>query len=109
MGYHSAVAKRLAICDPSGRLTAEVTPLADRLNQEFDARQPWVMAKDAAQAAQLQDACSRALQSGAQRGRTVTAIAFDYGFNSPTHFGRVFRAKFNVTPREYRREKIGHI
>jgi AraC-like DNA-binding protein len=47
------------------------------------------------------------LQSGAQRGRTVTAIAFDYGFNSPTHFGRVFRAKFNVTPREYRREKTG--
>ena len=51
------------------------------------------------------EACSRALQSGAQRGRTVTAIAFDYGFNSPTHFGRVFRAKFNATPREYRREK----
>jgi len=53
------------------------------------------------------EACSRALQSGAQRGRTVTAIAFDYGFNSPTHFGRVFRAKFNATPREYRREKAG--
>lgn len=53
------------------------------------------------------EACSRALQSGAQRGRTVTAIAFDYGFNSPTHFGRVFRAKYNVTPREYRREKAG--
>jgi AraC family transcriptional activator of tynA and feaB len=50
------------------------------------------------------EACSRALQSGAQRGRTVTAIAFDYGFNSPTHFGRVFRAKFNATPREYRRD-----
>src|SRR5216683_2210640 len=43
----------------------------------------------------------------AHRIRTVTAIAFDYGFNSPTHFGRVFRAKFNVTPREYRREKAG--
>jgi AraC-like DNA-binding protein len=53
------------------------------------------------------EACSKALQSGAQRGRTVTAIAFDYGFNSPTHFGRVFRAKFNVTPREFRREKAG--
>ena len=49
------------------------------------------------------DACARALESGAQRGRTVTAIAFDHGFNSPTHFGRVFRAKFGVTPREYRR------
>jgi len=53
------------------------------------------------------EACSKALQSNAQRGRTVTAIAFDYGFNSPTHFGRVFRTKFNVTPREYRREKAG--
>jgi AraC-like DNA-binding protein len=50
------------------------------------------------------EACSRALQSTAQRGRTVTAIAFDYGFNSPTHFGRVFRAKYNATPREYRRD-----
>lgn len=49
------------------------------------------------------DACARALESTAQRGRTVTAIAFDHGFNSPTHFGRVFRAKFGVTPREYRR------
>jgi AraC-like DNA-binding protein len=47
--------------------------------------------------------CSRALSVASQRGRTVTAIAFDYGFNSPTHFGRVFRARFGVTPREYRR------
>ena len=47
--------------------------------------------------------CSRALTVPSQRGRTVTAIAFDYGFNSPTHFGRVFRARYGVTPREYRR------
>jgi AraC family transcriptional activator of tynA and feaB len=53
------------------------------------------------------EACSRALVSDAQRGRTVTAIAFDYGFNSPTHFGRVFRAKYGLTPREFRRDKIG--
>jgi AraC-like DNA-binding protein len=46
--------------------------------------------------------CSRALTIPSQRGRTVTAIAFDYGFNSPTHFGRVFRARFGVTPREFR-------
>jgi AraC-like DNA-binding protein len=49
------------------------------------------------------EACARALSCTAQRGRTVTSIAFDYGFNSPTHFGRVFRARFGVTPREYRR------
>lgn len=48
--------------------------------------------------------CSRALTVASQRGRTVTAIAFDNGFNSPTHFGRVFRARYGVTPREYRRQ-----
>jgi AraC-like DNA-binding protein len=47
--------------------------------------------------------CSRALTSPSQRGRTLTAIAFDHGFNSPTHFGRVFRARYGCTPREYRR------
>jgi AraC family transcriptional regulator, positive regulator of tynA and feaB len=49
------------------------------------------------------EACARALSCPAQRGRTVTSIAFDYGFNSPTHFGRVFRSRFGVTPREFRR------
>jgi AraC-like DNA-binding protein len=47
--------------------------------------------------------CSRAMVAASQRGRTVTSIAFDYGFNSPTHFGRVFRSRYGMTPREYRR------
>jgi len=48
------------------------------------------------------EACSRALLSETQHGRTVTAIAFDHGFNSATHFGRVFRSCFGTTPREFR-------
>ncbi len=48
------------------------------------------------------EACSQALLAEGQRGRTVTAIAFDHGFNSATHFGRVFRSQFGMTPREYR-------
>ncbi|HXS22314.1 MAG TPA: helix-turn-helix domain-containing protein [Steroidobacteraceae bacterium] len=48
------------------------------------------------------EAASQALLADSQRGRTVTAIAFDHGFNSATHFGRVFRAHFGMTPREYR-------
>jgi AraC family transcriptional regulator, positive regulator of tynA and feaB len=46
--------------------------------------------------------CARALLSEVQSGRTVAAIAFDHGFSSPTHFGRVFRHRFGMTPREYR-------
>lgn len=51
--------------------------------------------------------CSHALMLPTQRARTVTSIAFDFGFNSPTHFGRVFRARYGVTPREFRRQPPG--
>ena len=44
-----------------GRAIREVMAYADRINQAFDARQPWVLAKDPAKAAELQDVCSRAV------------------------------------------------
>src|SRR5580658_3752602 len=44
-----------------GRALREIMALADRINQEFDAAQPWQLAKDPSQAARLQDVCSRAL------------------------------------------------
>ena len=47
--------------------------------------------------------CARALIAAPMRARLVTEIAFDYGFNSLTHFGRVFRNQFGLTPSEYRR------
>jgi AraC-like DNA-binding protein len=47
--------------------------------------------------------CARALVAAPARGRLVTEIAFDYGFNSLTHFGRVFRNHYGITPSEYRR------
>ena len=47
--------------------------------------------------------CARALVAAPMRARLVTEIAFDYGFNSLTHFGRVFRNQFGLTPSEYRR------
>ena len=49
------------------------------------------------------EACARALVSESQRHHSILRIAFDWGFNSQTHFGRVFRAKFGVAPGEYRR------
>jgi methionyl-tRNA synthetase len=44
-----------------GKAMRDIMALADRINQEFDAQQPWVLARDPAQAARLQDVCSRAL------------------------------------------------
>ncbi|MBW4051851.1 MAG: methionine--tRNA ligase [Proteobacteria bacterium] len=44
-----------------GRAMREIMAHADRINQEFDARQPWVLAKDPARHAELQDICSRTL------------------------------------------------
>ena len=33
---------------------------------------------------------------------SITAIAFDTGFNDPSYFGRVFRLEFGVSPQEWR-------
>jgi methionyl-tRNA synthetase len=44
-----------------GKAARDIMALADRINHDFDAHQPWVLAKDPARAAELQDACSRAL------------------------------------------------
>jgi AraC-like DNA-binding protein len=47
--------------------------------------------------------CARALVATPVNTRLVTEIAFDHGFNSLTHFGRVFRNQYGLTPSEYRR------
>jgi len=44
-----------------GRAMREIMAQADRINQDFDARQPWVLAKEPARRAELQDICSRTL------------------------------------------------
>src|SRR5216684_2723920 len=45
-----------------GKAMREIMGHADRINHDFDAHQPWVLAKDTAKRAELQDVCSRALQ-----------------------------------------------
>jgi methionyl-tRNA synthetase len=44
-----------------GRAIRDVMATADRINQSFDARQPWTLVKDPAKRTELQDICSRAL------------------------------------------------
>jgi len=47
--------------------------------------------------------CARAISDLSQSSRTVTEIAFLHGFNNASHFGRVFRERFGLTPSDYRR------
>ena len=44
-----------------GKAMRDIMAIADRINHDFDARAPWVLARDPARAAELQDVCSRAL------------------------------------------------
>ena len=48
------------------------------------------------------EACKRALGDPANTRRAVGTIALHYGFNDAAHFSRAFRARFGLTPREYR-------
>lgn len=42
------------------------------------------------------------LSAPALRGRSITEIAFGWGFNSSTHFSRSFRERYGISPRGYR-------
>ncbi|HMH16983.1 MAG TPA: methionine--tRNA ligase [Burkholderiales bacterium] len=44
-----------------GKAVRDAMAVADRINREFDARQPWVLAKDPSKHDELHDVCSRAL------------------------------------------------
>lgn len=48
------------------------------------------------------DACSKALRDVNQRGVNISDIAYRWGFNDLSHFNKVFRARFDQTPREWR-------
>jgi AraC-like DNA-binding protein len=46
--------------------------------------------------------CARDLVDPAHASSTVLEIALRRGFNNPSHFGRLFRTRYGVTPRCYR-------
>lgn len=48
--------------------------------------------------------CRRALEDPAQRHRTVSEIAYGWGFTDMTHFGRTFKAAYGLLPSEARRK-----
>jgi len=49
--------------------------------------------------------CREALEDPGLDHRSVTDIAFSWGFNNASHFSRTFRERFGVTPSEYRAQR----
>jgi AraC-like DNA-binding protein len=47
--------------------------------------------------------CRRALRDPSQATRTISEIAYGWGFSDMTHFARSFRTAFGLLPSEYRR------
>jgi AraC family transcriptional activator of tynA and feaB len=46
--------------------------------------------------------CRMALEDPLQKHRTVSDIAYGWGFSDMTHFGRSFKAAYGLSPRDYR-------
>jgi AraC-like DNA-binding protein len=45
--------------------------------------------------------CRQALEDPVQSGRSVSEIAFGWGFSDPTHFGRCFKKAYGMSPSDY--------
>jgi AraC-like DNA-binding protein len=46
--------------------------------------------------------CAASLRDPSQVHRSITDVCFSWGFNSTSHFSRLFKERFGVSPREYR-------
>jgi AraC family transcriptional activator of tynA and feaB len=51
--------------------------------------------------------CRQALEDPLQDNRTVSEIAYGWGFSDMAHFGRRFKAMYDVSPRDYRKSANG--
>jgi AraC-like DNA-binding protein len=52
--------------------------------------------------------CGKQLADALWRRRTITEVAFGWGFNNATHFARVFKDRYGVAPREFRNLKAAN-
>jgi AraC family transcriptional activator of tynA and feaB len=52
-------------------------------------------------------ACRRVLDDPRQNSFTISQIAFGWGFNDLSHFSKAFRARFGLSPAQYRRRAHG--
>jgi len=91
----------LSLAATAGALGISPRYVNDLLSDEETSFQRHVLKERLAQ-------CARDLASPMLAHRQVGEIAFAWGFNDLSHFGRVFREHYGASPREWRHGKLAH-
>lgn len=52
--------------------------------------------------------CRKDLTNQAMTSRSITDIAFSWGFSDPAYFSKVFKAEYGQSPRYYRKMRLSH-
>ena len=55
--------------------------------------------------AQRLEACRRDIEDRRLDATSITELAMRRGFNHPAHFSRAFKARFGITPSEWRAQR----
>ena len=106
--YRLKVHIRARLCEPDLSLSETAAALGispryvnDLLADEQTSFQRYVLSERLAQ-------CKHDLASPMLAHRHVGEIAFAWGFNDLSHFGRVFREHYGMSPRDFRQSKLSH-
>jgi AraC-like DNA-binding protein len=91
----------LSLSDTAAALGISPRYVNDLLAHEHTSFQRYVLAERLGQ-------CKRDLASPVLAHRHVSEIAFTWGFNDLSHFGRVFREHFGMSPRDFRQSQLPH-
>jgi AraC-like DNA-binding protein len=91
----------LSLAEAAAALGISPRYVNDLLADEDTSFQRYVLAERLAQ-------CRRDLASPVLAHRHVSEIAFAWGFNDLSHFGRVFREHFGMSPRDFRQSQLRH-
>ncbi|MGQ0685711.1 helix-turn-helix domain-containing protein [Bradyrhizobium sp.] len=89
----------LSLSDTAAALGVSPRYVNALLSEEGTSFQRFVLTERLAQ-------CQRDLASPVLAHRHVSEIAFAWGFNDLSHFGRVFRERYGLSPRDYRASKL---
>ena len=101
VSLHAAVNSRLSEPDLDGEMVAAAAGISVRYANA-------VLAEDGTSLMRLiqtkrLERCRKALEDEAQAHRTVSEIAYAWGFSDMTHFGRRFKSRYGLLPGDCRR------